>query len=227
MCFVFVFAALLEYAAVNYSYWGRKSSRLGKRKVNEEGWPVTNGEMACPEDAEGAPDWRVPKALIEVSLSGEEDNREGPRGVGRDCNLSEGHRPEEAVESSALAVSSTRRGFHRRARLSALCPSADGPLHVDPPSESSGQVSESFFGVQGQETSRRGQGQGSSAAGLSAQIRQESEGSLTLLESPRREHHRQAFPHRLSPLFYHLQVRHSDMAKGCSVFYWGYYTMLQ
>jgi len=35
MCFVFVFAALLEYAAVNYNYWGSKA----KRKANKQRRP--------------------------------------------------------------------------------------------------------------------------------------------------------------------------------------------
>ena len=32
MCFVFVFAALLEYAAVNYNYWGSKVKRRDAKR---------------------------------------------------------------------------------------------------------------------------------------------------------------------------------------------------
>lgn len=34
-CFFFVFAALLEYAAVNYSYWGAKARKKTKQKKKD------------------------------------------------------------------------------------------------------------------------------------------------------------------------------------------------
>lgn len=36
MSFVFVFAALLEYAAVNYTYWGKRAKKKSKFKKNEK-----------------------------------------------------------------------------------------------------------------------------------------------------------------------------------------------
>lgn len=35
MCFVFVFAALLEYAAVNYTYWGSTRAKKKAKKLKE------------------------------------------------------------------------------------------------------------------------------------------------------------------------------------------------
>lgn len=65
MCFVFVFVALLEYAAVNYFFWGARAKKKKKKgdRISQGNGSRTHElhkDYSAPFNLASAPNGRVP-----------------------------------------------------------------------------------------------------------------------------------------------------------------------
>lgn len=112
MCFVFVFAALLEYAAVNYTYWGARARKRAKLKNRDLSASTSvEKDLKCSTG-------KVLKCFTKISINS----------ITNRCNLFEGSRsPEEIIALRECTTTSGRVSPILSLRSKPLTPAAGAP----------------------------------------------------------------------------------------------------